>query len=132
MFEQNLIKFKRSNKRSYDFFTRAGKGFQNIVFKFCEKMFEQEDFPKDFDKTILHMIYKGSGRPELLGNNRFIHCKSWFPRVVEGLVVEGGLRSPLLDKSSMFQVGGQPGHRTEELVFTMKSIIARRRQQGEQ
>ena len=46
--------------------------------------------------------------------------------------MEGGLRSPLLDKSSMYQVGGQPGHRTEELVFTMKSIIARRRMQNKQ
>ena len=39
---------------------------------------------------------------------------------------------PLLDLSSMYQVGGQPGHRTEELVYTMKSIIALRRMQGKQ
>ena len=47
-------------------------------------------------------------------------------------MVEGGLRAPLLDRSSMYQVGGQPGHRTEELVYTMKSVIAKRRREGKQ
>ena len=30
----------------------------------------------------------------------------------------------------MYQIGGQAGHRSEELVFAMKSIIARNRSQG--
>ena len=73
---------------------------------------------------------RGAGRREILSDNRFIHCKPWFPRLVEGLVVEGGLRSALLDRSSMFQIGGQPGHRTEELVFAMKSVISKYRMEG--
>ena len=72
------------------------------------------------------MIYKGRGRRENLSDNRFIHCKSWLPRVVEGLVVEDGLKEALIAGSSMYQVGGQPGHRPEELVFVVKSLVARR------
>ena len=76
------------------------------------------------------MIFKGKGKQEVLGNNRFIHSKSWFPRLVESLVVEDGLRRPLVEGSSIYQIGGQAGHRSEELVFALKSVIALRRQQG--
>ena len=36
----------------------------------------------------------------------------------------------LLFCSSVYQIGGQPGHRAEEHVFVMKSIIARQRALG--
>ena len=72
------------------------------------------------------MILKGGKeKREHLSSNRFIHSKFWFPRFVEGLIVGEGLKKPLIDGSSMYQIGGQPGHRCEELVFTMKSIIAK-------
>ena len=32
----------------------------------------------------------------------------------------------------MYQIGGQPGHCSEEHVFVLKSIIARQRAQGKQ
>ena len=123
-FKKNVEKFKQSRKRSYDFLTKAGKGFQDSVFKACERMFEEEKFPSKFSYTTLHMIYKGKGSREILPNNRFIHCKDWLPRAAEGLVVEDGLKEPLIAGSSIYQIGGQPGHRPEELVFSLKSIIA--------
>ena len=93
----------------------------------CERMFDEETFPKEFQDTVLHMIFKGGkGRREILSDNRFIHSKGWFPRLVEGLVVEGGMKEKLIEKSSMFQIGGQPNHAAEELIFVMKSIIAKR------
>ena len=64
--------------------------------------------------------------------NRFIHSKSWFPRLVEGLVVEGALKKPLVEKSSIFQIGVQPNHRPEELLFVMKSVIAKQRMKGKE
>ena len=39
-------------------------------------------------------------------------------------MVEDGLKTPLLEGSSIYQIGGQPRHRPEELVFVVKSIIA--------
>ena len=76
------------------------------------------------------MIYKGKGGQEILSNNRFIHLKPWLPRVAESLVVGDGLKEPLITGSSIYQIGGQPFHRPEELVFVLKSIIARYRSQG--
>ena len=87
---------------------------------------EKEVFPECFKETTLHMIFKGGkGKRENLSENRFIHSKFWFPRLVEGLIVGEGLKKPLIDGSSMYQIGGQPGHRCEELIFTMKSIISK-------
>ena len=84
-------------------------------------MIEEEKFPYIFRETTLHQIFKGGkGRREVLSDNRFIHSKIWLPRLVEG-----GLRAPLVDSSSIYQIGGQAGHRVEEMVFTMKSLIAK-------
>lgn len=129
-FRNMLKKFKDSRKRSYHFITKAGKMFQEVIFNMCQKMFSNEMFPNEFQNTILHMIFKGKGRRENLSDNRFIHCKDWFARVAEGLVVEDGLKKPLISGSSIYQIGGQPGHRPEELVFVLKSIVARYLSQG--
>ena len=94
-------------------------------------MFEEEKFPESFQNTTLHMIYKGGkGRREMLPSNRFIHSKSWFPRIAEALLVEEGLKQSLIDGSSIYQIGGQPGHRAAELVFSLKSIISKYRAEG--
>ena len=37
-----------------------------------------------------------------------------------------------MEGSSIYQIGGQPGHRSEEHVFVLKSIIVRQRAQGKQ
>ena len=125
VFYSKIRKFKQSRKKNYDFLTKGGKKFQEAVFKFSQRMCKEEVFPSEFQNTTLHMVFKGKGRKEVLSDNRFIHSKTWLPRLVEGLVVEGGLREALLGGSSMYQIGGQPRHRPEELVFAMKSIIAK-------
>ena len=89
-------------------------------------MFQEEKFPEEFQYTTLHMIFKGGqGRKEILSDSRFIHCKDFWARTAEGLIVEDGLRGPLIEQSSIYQIGGQPGHRPEELIFVMKSVIAK-------
>ena len=103
------------------------QGFQNYVYKFCQKMFQEEVFPKDFQNTTLHMIFKPGkhSRREILSDSRYIHSKDFWVRATEGLVVEDGLKTPLIDGSSIYQIGGQPGHRSEELVFVVKSVMSK-------
>ena len=72
----------------------------------------------------------GKGRREHLPHNRFIHSKNWFARTAEALVVEEGLKIPLIEGSSIYQIRGQPGHRAEELIFILKLVIAKYRQEG--
>ena len=127
-FDWVISKFKRSRKRNYDFIVKAGKGFQSSIFKFCTVMIEQEKFPETFKQTTLHMIFKGGkGRKEKLSDSRFIYSKNWFPRTAKACLVEGGMKRQLLDGSSIYHIGGQPGHRSEEHVFSLKSIIVKYR-----
>ena len=70
------------------------------------------------------MIWKGKGPVEILKNSRFIHMKDHFlPRTCEALVVSK-MKQCILESSSKYQVGGQPGHSPDEHIFTVKSVWA--------
>ena len=131
-FHKNIQKFKRSRKKNYDFLTKSGDQFQRAMFLLLQQMLKEEVFPQQFKRTNLHMIYKGKGKKEELANNRFIHCKEWMARAAEGLVVQDGLKHCLLAGSSIYQVGGQPGHRPDELVYVLKSLVGKMRQEKRQ
>ena len=76
-----------------------------------------------FRKTLLYMIWKKKGPKNVLKNNRFIHLKEhYLPRTAEALVVNK-MKNDILDQSTMYHVGGQPGHCKEEHLFTIKSMI---------
>ena len=116
-----LTKFKA--KASYDFLVKASDNFQDAIFKLCRRMIKEEEFPDMFRRTLLYMIWKQKGPANILKNNRFIHLKEhYLPRTVEALVVNK-IKSDIFSKSTMFQVGGQPGHSIEEHLFTIKSMI---------
>ena len=53
---------------------------------------------------------------------RFIHSKSYFPRTVEAVVVDG-MKEDILKGLSCYQIGGQSGHSSQEHLFTVKSVI---------
>ena len=96
-------------------------------------MIEKEEFPSSFQETTLHLIFKGGkGQRQNLSDNCFVHSKFWFPRTVEGLVVVQGLKEPPVAGSTMYQIGGQPGHRAEELIFSLKSVVSKYRSEEKQ
>ena len=85
-------------------------------------MILKEQFPESFNSTTMHMLFKGGkGRKEILSDNRFTHSMTWMPRLAEALVVEEEIEGPLVEKSTMYQIGGQPKHRAVELMFSMLS-----------
>ena len=129
IFDRVIKKFKKNNKRNYDFLMKTGDKFKEAVFSLCKKMLEDESFPLSFDNTTLHQIYKGKGKKEALTNNRYIHSKEWLPRTVEAMVVEV-MKEGILSNSSPYQIGGQPGHRPQEHIFTMKSILGKYMMEG--
>jgi arabinogalactan endo-1,4-beta-galactosidase len=68
------------------------------------------------------MIWKSKCPPEILKNSRFIHTKKHFlPRVCEALATKK-MKQRILDSSTKYQIGGQPGHSTEAHIYTIKSV----------
>ena len=124
-FEEVLKKFGLKKTKSYDFLLKSGKRYQEVMFKFCKKMISTEEFPLSFNRTVLYMIWKQKGPAEILKNSRFIHMKDTFlPRLCEALVV-GKMKQVIINSSSKYQIGGQPGHATDEHIFTVKCVWAR-------
>ena len=52
-FNEAVKELAKKNKRSYDFMTKAGKGFQRTVFKLIKRMIAEEVFPEKFFETTL-------------------------------------------------------------------------------
>ena len=97
--------------------------YKEAVFKLCKRVLEKEEYPKTFDCTILHQIYKGKGLRTELGNSHFIHLKHWLPRICENMVVDKW-KVDVLSNSTKYQIGGQERHRTQEHLFSVRSVIA--------
>ena len=116
-----LERCRRKNKRSYDWLVKSGSQYQEAVFMMIKRMIKDEEFPQSFDHSFLIQLHK-SGSFQNLRNSRFIHMKQVRPRITESLVVEG-MKDDILAASSKFQIGGQPGMRTNFHLFVLKSVI---------
>ena len=85
-------------------------------------MIEEERFPQDFALTTLQPLWKRKGSRDDLNNHRYIHMKQWLPRLIEALTVNI-MKEDIIESGSKFQIGGIPGHRVEEHLIVVKSII---------
>ena len=120
-FWETLQKCKNKNKRSYDWITKAGTEYQEAMMMMIKRMIKDEEFPRSFDKTLLVQLHK-AGSFQDLGNSRFIHMKEALPKITESLVVKE-MKDDILEASSKYQIGGQPGMRTNFHLFVLKSMI---------
>ena len=121
-FEEAVEELSRKNKRSYDFLTRASKGFQNSIFRLVKRMIKEEKFPQRFFKTLLCQLWKRKGSVENLNNHRYLHMKDWLPKLCEMLTVKE-MQSEIIRGGTMYQIGGIPGHCREEHLVVVKSMI---------
>ena len=118
-----IEKFKKKPTKTYEFLIHAGKKYQNSIFKLCKRVIDEEDVPESFRKTTLVMIWKKKGPMSILKNNRFLHMKEVLARTVDALVV-AKMKQAIIDSSSIYQVGGLPGHSIHEHLLTLKTVMA--------
>ena len=70
------------------------------------------------------MIQEPGTRKENLEANSYIHCKDWTPRTVEAMVIKE-MTLQIEEATSILQIGGRAGHRPQEYIFCIKSMIGR-------
>ena len=116
-------RFEKKKKKSYDFLSKASKGFKEAMLTFCRRMHSEEKFPRRFWKTTLIQLYKQKGPMQQLSSHRFLHMKEWTVRLMESLEVEG-MKSDILEAGTQYQLGGKPGMRAQFHLFVVKSILA--------
>ena len=85
-----IQKFKRKNKKSYHFITKAGDSFQEAICRLAQELLVREEFPVRFQKTLLTQLWKKKGSIQDLNNHRYIHTKDWLPKLCESVVVRVG------------------------------------------
>ena len=126
IFDKIIDKFKKSNKRNYDFLVKSSKEFKESIFKFCKRIIEEENVPETFRNTTLHQIWKKKPgtKKEDLDSNRYIHMKDALPLTVLGMVVNE-IEPSISAATSIYQIGGVPGHRPQEHLFSLKSMQAK-------
>ena len=70
------------------------------------------------------------GPMNLLKNNRFLHIKDVLARTVDALIV-AKIKHSIVNSSSIFQVGGLPGHSNQEHLLTLKTVMANKEKNKE-
>ena len=75
------------------------------------------------------MIWKKRGAQNLLSNQRFIHLKNVLARSLDSLITNY-MKPCILKNTSIFQIGGIPGHSMEEFILVFKTVLARAEEEG--
>ena len=73
--------------------------------------------------TNIIQIYKGKGEKDDLTNQRNIHTKLDVPKFF-GHIVISAAKDRIIGNMSNLQIGTKPGHRAQEHLFVMISIIS--------
>jgi hypothetical protein len=122
-FENRLKLLKKKCKEKYNFILKSGDGLKKCLFDLFSKVWSVESKPEQWKETVIIQLYKGVGDPSSYNSQRNIHTKADCPKFFEGIVVDKS-KAKIVQKCSKFQIGGIPGHRPQEHLFTGKSIIA--------
>ena len=122
-FESRRKKIISKCSEKYQFLLKAGQGFMNCLFNLCKQVWATEQKPQQWRDTIVIQLYKGKGNINEFSTQRFIHTKEAVPKYFEGLVVDKS-KEKIISGCSKFQIGGLPNHRSQEHLFTVKSVVA--------
>ena len=121
-FEARLKTLRTKCKDKYKFLLNSGEGYKRCLFDLFSNVWRTEDKPQQWRNTIIVQLYKGKGDASSFDSQRNIHTKEDVPKYFEGIVVDMS-KAKLTQACSKFQIGGIPGHRPQEHLFTVKSII---------
>ena len=115
-----VLETKCANK--YKFIVNSGEGYRNCLFSMFANIWQTEDKPQQWRNTVIVQLYKGKGSKSDFNCQRNLHMKEAEPKLFEGIVVDKS-KDRLVRACSKFQIGGIPGHRPQEHLFSVKSII---------
>ena len=121
-FEARLSKVALKCPEKYQFILKSGVSFKKCLFSLFEKVWDSELKPQQWRNTIIVQLYKMKGDVSSFDSQRNIHTKDYVPKLFEGIIVDKS-RDRIIKTTSKFQIGGIPGHRSQEHLFCVKSVI---------
>ena len=88
------------------------------MFSLFSNIWQSEDKPQQWRNTVIVQLYKGKGSKFEFNCQRNLHMKEAEPKLFEGIVVDKS-KNKLTRARSKFQIGGIPGHRPQEHLFSV-------------
>ena len=85
-------------------------------------MWDSEQKPDIWCNSVLIQLYKGCGSCNDLNNQRNIHTKQDIPKFF-GHIVTTAAKPSMVNNMSPYQIGTKPGHRAQEHLYVIKSVI---------
>ena len=122
MFEESYNILRRKPGEKYKFIMNGGHVLKMALLKICQSVWQSERLPQSWEKTTLVQLYKGKGKRNNLDNMRHIHMKAEFPKFFGHLVVSA-VKGTIVQNMSKFQIATKPGHRAQENLYVLKSVI---------
>ena len=123
MFDNSLKILKKKNKEKYRFILQGGADLKLALFKLFNIVWCSEKKPDQWRKTDIIQLYKGKGDKDDFGSQRNIHTKNEISKFF-GHIVMSKTKNIILNSMTKYQIGTKTGHRAQEHLFTLKSIIA--------
>ena len=123
IFENSLKDLKKKNKDKYEFILKGGNDFKEALFKLCGLVWGSEEKPDQWRKTMIIQLFKGKGEKNEFSNQRNIHTKLDVPKIF-GHMVMSQAKEKIISNMTKYQIGTKTGHRAQEHLFTLKSVIS--------
>ena len=121
--ESTYASLKRKPGNKFEFIFKAGASLKAALFNLCKTAWRTEELPERWSQSKLVQLYKGAGPRQQLSSYRFIHMKDEFQKFFGHLVLSAA-KDKLFANMSKYQIGTKPGHRVQEHLFVIKSVIA--------
>ena len=122
MFDEALEDLKKNKSEKYKFIIKGGDDFKLAVFNLFNYIWENESKPDQWRLDTLLQLHK-KGSKLKLDNYRYIHIKEEIPKLF-GFIVTKELKNKIIESFSRYQIGAAPGHRPQEHLFCVRSLIS--------
>ena len=121
-FDDCLNFLKKRNNGKYDFILKSGSSLKKCLCSLFRYIWTTEDKPEQWRRTTLIQLHK-KGSKDDMSNYRNIHTKLDIPKLF-GFMVITLAKVPIIQNMSKYQIGTVPGHRSQEHLFVMRSLIS--------
>ena len=122
LFRKSLKIIQQKGGNKYEFILKGGESYKNALSKLFKVVWETEEKPEGWKDSVLFQLDKGKSDKKDLSNKRFIHLKDDVPRLF-GHIVTTAVKPTIMSNMPKNQIGTVPGHRAQENLFVVKSVI---------
>ena len=130
LFQKSLKMLSSKYGNKYNFIVKSGPSLRAALYNLFRVVWGKERKPDMWRNTILIQLYKGRGPRGDLNNQRNIHTKQDIPKFF-GHIVASAAKPNMIQNMSPYQIGTKPGHRAQEHLFVVKSVIGLSEHKGQ-